>query len=114
LILAEQSWSTAASSLYSAIVQYNNALTTFDFARGAIMERDNVTIGDGPLPGCAQVRAVEHERQRTKALVLAERATCANPCPEGSALPHLPVDVAPVPSLLESRLPVPSASTDKR
>jgi hypothetical protein len=77
------------------------------------MERDNVSIGDGPLPQCAQVRAVEHERQRTQALVLVERNTCANPSSQGSELPHLPVDVAPVPSLLESRLPVPGAGTDK-
>jgi outer membrane protein TolC len=113
LILAEQSWSTAASNLYAAIVQYNNALTTFDFARGAIMERDNVTIGDGPLPQCAQVRAVEHERQRTHALVLAERATCANPRSQETDIPRMPADgMAPVPTLLESRLPAPEANTE--
>ena len=94
-------------------MQYNNALTTFDFARGALMERDNVTISDGPLPQCAKVQAVEHERQRTHALVLAERSTCANPCQPGTDIPQLPTDhLVPVPTLLESRLPVPEATKE--
>jgi outer membrane protein TolC len=120
LILAEQNWSTSASSLYTAIVQYNNALATLDFARGTIQQRDNVSITDGPLPTCAQVRAVEHERQRTKALVLAQRAscTCPNSRPDGSGnpaadLPHLPVgEATPLPALIESRLPVPEPGPD--
>jgi hypothetical protein len=113
LILAEQNWSTSAASLYTAIVQYNNALATLEFAMGSILEHDNVYIADGPLPPCPRVRAVEHERQRTKALVLAERARLEDlyPGPNGKsepALPHLPVENAvPVPALIESRLPVP-------
>jgi len=118
LILAEQSWSTAASNLYTAIVQYNNALAALDFAKGTIMERDNVFIGDGPLPRCAQIRAVEHERERTKALVLAERTAAGSPgyrqdgsWMSGQALPHLPVDsIMPVPALPETQLSVPEPS----
>src|SRR5262249_32740167 len=98
LILAEQNWSTSASNLYTAIVQYNNALATFDFATGAIMDRDHVFIGEGPLPQCAQIRAVEHERQRTKALVLAERGSARggwDSCnKEGFTVPPLPVNRA--------------------
>src|SRR5207249_3826149 len=63
LVLAIQNWSSTAASLYNSIVQYNNASATLDFARGSILQRDNVFISDGPLPACAQVRAVEHERQ---------------------------------------------------
>jgi outer membrane protein TolC len=105
LVLAIQNWSTSAANLYSSIVQYNNALATLDFARGAVQERDSVFIADGPLPLCAQVRAVEHERQRTAALVLHERETPVYPasCPAGAeALP--PAQPLPV---LESRPPVP-------
>ncbi len=39
------------------------------------MQHDNVTINEGPIPVAAQKRAVEHLRERTKALVLRERST---------------------------------------
>jgi outer membrane protein TolC len=113
LILAEQSWSTSTAAYYTAVVQYNNALATLDFARGAIFERDNVTIGDGPLPCCAQIRAVEHERQRTAALVVQEREACVQPpdgaCPGGVQVAPSPVAMGPlpIPTLLEHRAPVP-------
>jgi len=76
LILALQNFSNSVGNYYAAVVQYNNALATFEFAKGAIMERDNVYIGEGPLPLCAQVRAVEHERQRTEAFVLRDISNC--------------------------------------
>lgn len=79
LILALQNFSNSVASYYAAVVQYNTALATFEFAKGAIMERDNVFISDGPLPHCAQVRAVEHERQRTQAIVLRD----LNATPDG-------------------------------
>jgi outer membrane protein TolC len=137
LILAEQSWSTTTAAFYTAVVQYNTALATLDFARGAIMNRDNVYIGDGPLPGCAQIRAVEHERQRTAAIVLKERAACATPaagpggpcaagapgCNDAAMVPvareaagpqtqavSSPVPL-PIPTLLESQKPVPDISS---
>jgi outer membrane protein TolC len=113
LVLAIQNWSNSAASLYTAIVQYNNALATLDFARGAIRDRDSIFISDGLLPSCAQVRAVEHERQRTAALVLHERALCSYQAPppaEAEVLvpPRLERDPAkPLPMLLEGRPPVP-------
>jgi outer membrane protein TolC len=113
LVLAIQNWSTSAANLYTSIVQYNNALATLDFARGSIRERDNVLIGDGPLPLCAQVRAVEHERQRTAALVLRERSPASYDaaCGDGIeilATPPLDADSAkPLPRFLDNRLPVP-------
>jgi outer membrane protein TolC len=71
-------WANALQAEYQAIAQYNNALVGFEFAKGTILQYDSVTIGEGPLPHCAQVRAVEHERQRSLGLVLRERA---NPIP---------------------------------
>lgn len=120
LILAEQNWAALASGFYAAIIQYNNALTTLDFAQGAIMERDSVYIGEGPLPQCVQVRAVEHERERTRAVVLSQRGSCAASCPntngeckENGNLPHMPFDTAlPVPTLIQSRLGLPEPSDD--
>jgi outer membrane protein TolC len=114
LLEAQRNWADALSAEYQAIAAYNNTLVRFAFADGTIMDRDNVVIGEGPLPGCAQARAVEHERQRAKALVLRERANPV-PCPprdlNGRAtigLPELPTGTAPsVPALLEGQKNLP-------
>jgi outer membrane protein TolC len=112
LILAQQNWSNSAAALYTAIVQYNNALATLEFAKGTIRERDSILISDGPAPKCVQVRAVEHERQKTEAVLLRERALTGLPqsCCSGTdvPVPHLPVDaVVPVPTLQQNQPPVP-------
>jgi outer membrane protein TolC len=115
LILALQNYSNSVGSYYAAIVQYNNALATFEFAKGAIMERDSVFISEGPLPRCAQVRAVEHERQRTEAIVLHDlaqpgiQACCAaSPCDGVPGMPHAPRDMAlSLPVLQHAAPPVP-------
>jgi outer membrane protein TolC len=120
LILALQNWSNSVASYYAAIVQYNNALATFEFAQGSIMERDSVFIGEGPLPRCTQVRAVEHERQRTRALVLRELAHCPTPsaCPSGPApsvprVPFLPQDRAfSLPAVQHQQAPVPDLTDE--
>jgi outer membrane protein TolC len=83
LLEAQRVWSSALQAEYANIVTYNNALASFEFAKGTIMEHNNVVISEGPLPVCAQVRAVEHERQRAKAIVLRERPT-ENVAPPGS------------------------------
>ncbi len=58
---------------YEAIAEYNNTLARFEFARGTILRNNNVHIAEGPLPVCAQVRAVENEKDRTEAYVLRHR-----------------------------------------
>jgi outer membrane protein TolC len=115
LLEAQRVWADALRDEYNAIVQYNNALISFEFAKGTIMQHDNVVIGEGPLPNCAQVRAVEHERQRSKALVLRERAQpVAHPAihsPEGviPGAPVIPDGESPsLPSLLEGQGPAPA------
>src|SRR5262249_14922602 len=114
LILALQNYSNSVGSYYAAIVQYNNALATFEFAKGAIMERDSVFISEGPLPRCAQVRAVEHERQRTEAIVLCDlahpvtQAYCAAGPVESPPGAHVPNDmVLSLPVLQHAAPPVP-------
>jgi outer membrane protein TolC len=74
LLEAQRFWAAALSNEYQAVVDYNNALVGFEFAKGSILNYDNVHIAEGPLPACAQVRAVDYERKRTRALVLRERA----------------------------------------
>jgi outer membrane protein TolC len=114
LLEAQRVWADALRDEWNAIVQYNNALCTFQYAKGTILQHDNVTIGEGPLPHCAQVRAVEHERERAKAIVLRERAQpVINPVVVGAygSLPApavLPKDTPPsIPSLLEGQGPAP-------
>jgi outer membrane protein TolC len=74
LLESQRFWADALANEYAAIVGYNNAICAFEFAKGTILQHNNITISEGPLPACAQVRAVEHEAQRTRALVLRERA----------------------------------------
>jgi outer membrane protein TolC len=102
LLEAQRFWADALNSEYAAIVTYNNALVTFEFAKGTILQHDNIVIAEGGLPGCAEVRAVEHERERTTALVLRERAAPAGPCNCGSSGPNgvsLPAALSATPPL---------------
>jgi outer membrane protein TolC len=107
LLTAEQEWTTALTQEYQAIVAYNTALAAFEFAKGTIQKYDGVSISEGPLPQCAQVRAVEHEREVTHAVVAHERAVagryaeeCLHTAPH---LPPVPAQEAPtLPALLEA------------
>jgi len=74
LLEAQRVWADALRDEFAAIVQYNNALATFEFAKGTILQHDNVIVAEGMLPHAAQVRAVDHEKARTNSLVLGERA----------------------------------------
>jgi len=58
---------------YEAIAEYNETIARLEWAKGTILQHTNVIIGEGPLPECTQVRAVEHERERTEALILKQR-----------------------------------------
>jgi outer membrane protein TolC len=108
LLEAQRFWADALANEYQAIVQYNNAICGFEFAKGSIMQHDNVYISEGPLPTCAQVRAVEHERQRTAGLVLRERENPIAPAamkPEGllpGKAPSLPAALAANPPLKDA------------
>src|SRR5262249_11020839 len=45
------------------------------FTKGSIRNYGNVITGEGPLPEAAQVRATDHFRERTRAIVTRERDT---------------------------------------
>jgi outer membrane protein TolC len=111
LLEAQRFWADALANEYAAVVQYQNALCGFEFAKGSILEHDNVTITEGPLPHCAQVRAVEHFRERTVALVARERATvgCGCGCNGGESpadASSLPVDKPSLPAFLQAVPPL--------
>jgi outer membrane protein TolC len=117
VLQAQQQWSSALTQEYQAVVAYNEALAAFQFAKGTIMQHDNVAITEGPLPQCAVVRAADNERERSLALVLRERENYVKHGPLGADhgvpwMPQLPGGVTPsVVSLMDGRdgkgLPVP-------
>jgi outer membrane protein TolC len=74
LLEAQRFWAEALATEYQSIVTYNNAIVGWEFAKGTVMRHDNVTVSEGPIPVAAQKRATEHLRERTKALLLRERA----------------------------------------
>jgi len=108
LLDSQRQWALALSQEYQAVVDYNVALVAFEFARGTILERNKVVISEGPLPECAQVRAVEREKERTRAFVLREKAAPVIYPPIGpdqvplGTLSLLPKNQAPtLPALLQ-------------
>ncbi len=114
LLDAQNQWANALSQEFQAVVDYNVALASFEFARGTILAAQHVVIAEGPLPGCAQVRAVEHEEDRTRAVVLAQQGQpiiyppLEPGQPDPAPLPNLPPNQAPaLPALLLAAPPVP-------
>ncbi len=73
LLEAQRFWANALSQEYLSIRDYNNALATFEFAKGTILARNNIVISEGMLPGFPQKRAVEHIAERNAALPIRER-----------------------------------------
>jgi outer membrane protein TolC len=109
LLQSQSQWADALRAEYAAIVAYNNSLAAFEFDKGTMLRYDNVLIGEGELPAAAQVRAVEHEKQRSHALILRQRETGVSrlPC---SGLPTLPgADAMPVSAVLDNQ-PLPDTN----
>ena len=48
-------------------------LARLEFAKGTTLRYNNIHISEGALPECAQIRATEYEKERTRAIVLRER-----------------------------------------
>ncbi len=117
LLEAQRQFANSLSTEYQAVVAYNNSLATYEFAKGTIMEHDNVKISEGPLPQCVAVSATDYERERSKAIVLRERA---HPIPhpmsaenDTAGLPLLPTAEAPsLPALLEGAPKLPEKLED--
>ena len=85
-----RNWSSALSAEYQAIVDYNNTLAAFHFAKGTLLHYGQVNILEGPAPAVRPVRAVDHEQQRTEENA---RKRSAQPMPEHALSgngPHYP------------------------
>jgi outer membrane protein TolC len=114
LLESQRVWASALQSEYQSIVLYNNALVAFEFAKGTIAQDESVTIAEGPLPCCAAERAVDHLKEKTKAIVLRQRAappTCATGSDNG-VVPQIPDKTAPAVSTLPFMQRTPPASGD--
>jgi hypothetical protein len=100
LLEAQRNFADSLASEYTAIVNYNNSLAGFHFAKGTILPYNSVQIAEGALPQCVQVRAVENIRQREAALRMRERpdpmvlqASCGDDCTTGAPPPNSLVNV---------------------
>lgn len=89
LLTAQQQFASALTQEYQAIVDYNIALATFEFARGTIMQHSRVSIAEAPLPACA-VRAVDHEHGKALTAIRNRPHLSRKEAIE-SALPPLPL-----------------------
>lgn len=127
LLESQRNWAEALEREYANIVDYNQTLGAFQYAKGTMLQYYNVVISEGPLPEVAQVRAVEHQRERSAALLvrehdqaipyplqpvpgLADNPQLALPSDLNSVslLPALPQDGAPsLPAVLKNAPPVP-------
>jgi outer membrane protein TolC len=120
LLDAQRRLVAAQQKEYEAIAEYNNTLARFEWGKGTILHANNVFISDGPLPATAQVRAVENEKERTKAFVIREKPRpLANPgllaqtCSEVTGDPHtIDLSGSEAPRKLEPTLPVPQKTPE--
>ncbi len=88
ILQAQSDFAAALQAEHDAIANYNIAIAGFQYAKGTIMQYNNVQIADGPLPNCVLARAADHFRQRGEEFVVREREQL--PTPEGpNALPSL-------------------------
>ncbi len=116
LLEAQRFYSDSLVNEYTAIRDYNNAIVAFEYVKGTIMQHDNVTISEGCLPACAYKRAVAHEEERTKAIILREHANpveCVSPAPDYGLSPIaiVPEDEAPtLPALMKGNDKLPPLS----
>jgi outer membrane protein TolC len=111
IVDAIRRFAEAINGEYDAISEYNIALARFEWGKGTILHNNNVYLSEGPLPACAQVRAVDHENRRTKARVLRDPprplATCEDDHRAGAVLDS--VHDIPGAEMLRALEPTPGA-----
>lgn len=70
LLEAQRNWADALRDEHFAIADYNIALIELERQKGTIMEYNNVTVAEGPLPAAVELHASEHIRRRAGAIKL--------------------------------------------
>ena len=94
LLDAQQRFTTSIRAESDAIVSYNIAIAGFQYAKGTLLQYNNITIADGPLPAAVAERAADHFAARAAALKLREKPAVAPALPE-------PGKAAPIPGLAD-------------
>jgi hypothetical protein len=102
LLQSQSQWADALRAEYASIVQYNNSLAAFEFQKGTVLRYDNVNIGEGPLPPAAQVRAIDHDKERSHALVLRQREAGVPRMPT-TGIPVLGNDATPISAVMDEK-----------
>jgi hypothetical protein len=115
LLDAQRRYAAALTKEYNAIAEYNNAMARFEWSKGATLRYNNVHIGEGPLPQAVQVRAVEYEKERSKAFVLMHRPDSLQQpgrhvAAKASDLPIIETPAGIEDVLLREKLPAPKKS----
>ncbi|MSR53046.1 MAG: hypothetical protein EXS09_07110 [Gemmataceae bacterium] len=90
LLDAQQRFSQSIQQESEAIVSYNIAIAGFQLAKGTIMQYNNISISDGPLPAAIAERAADHFAARTASLKLRERPNVPQGLPEMGTVLSLP------------------------
>jgi outer membrane protein TolC len=106
LLAAQQSKVQAKIAEYQAIAAYNTALASWQFSKGTILQYNNVMISEGPLPQYAQLRAIDHQRERTAAIMVRQRPDGTNGLPAGYPLFRDPA-AGMVPTVMDAPMSVP-------
>ncbi|MER3416610.1 MAG: hypothetical protein C4297_10410 [Gemmataceae bacterium] len=87
LLEAQRNWADALRDEHFAICDYNIALAEFERQKGTILEHDNVSIVEGPIPASAQARASAHIRERARSIPIGWPATLAEEDPSATRGP---------------------------
>jgi outer membrane protein TolC len=101
LLEAQRNFADALANEYAAVVNYNNSIAGFHFAKGTLLQYNSVQIAEGPLPACVQGHAVENIRQREAALPLRQRH---DPVIQTSSTENCLPPAAPPSSLVDTPL----------
>lgn len=112
LLEAQRRYAAALIKEYNAIAEYNNSIAKFEWAKGASLRYNNVHISEGALPQAVQVRAVEYEKERSKAFVLMHRPDSLQQPGRHVVSKSSDLPVLDVPAVMEDRFepaPAPKA-----
>jgi hypothetical protein len=104
LLDAQSRFAQAIQAEADAITNYNIALAGFHLAKGTILNYNNISIGDGPLPQGVQERAADHYAARQVGLKLRDKADTSEmfkPVDAGTPLPGVLTKPGIEPTLME-------------
>ncbi|HEX3147158.1 MAG TPA: TolC family protein [Gemmataceae bacterium] len=81
LLDAQQAFATSIQQEAEAVASYNIVLAAYQVAKGTILQYNNITINDGPLPTAIAERAADHFAARQAGLKLRERPAVSPTAP---------------------------------